>query len=142
MEKKIVPQLKWDETDVLGFFEVAPTIEEHGISHSYTVETPELVLVAQIWQLESVVELSVFYKNGEPLHSFVLFVHGELNWVKSASGECLQITHCYIASDRFSYLHNPALRNNNALYNKLAVNIKIKPNISIKLSEVSNSQGS
>jgi hypothetical protein len=134
-----VPQLKWDETDALGFFEVVPTIEDYGVSHTYRVETLELVLVAQIWQLESVVELSLFYKNGEPLHSFVLFVHGELNWDKSASGECLRITRCYIASERFSYIHNPTLRNSNALCNKLTVTIKIKPSISIKLSEVPNS---
>ncbi len=55
-----MPQLRWNDTDVLDFFAVEPTVEDYGVSHNYEIERDGMRLLFTLWQLESVIQASLF----------------------------------------------------------------------------------
>ena len=59
-----MPQLEWDEADVVGFLEVIPEVEEYEVSHVFLVERDGVSLKLEIWQLESVAQLTLLNPDG------------------------------------------------------------------------------
>lgn len=132
-----MPQLRWDETDVLGYLEAIPDIEEYEVSHSYFVQGNEISLKLQIWQLESVAQITLLYPDDSTLLECVIFIHGEVEWVKGKN-EHLLFRRCYLAPSRFSYMCDRSLSKGDDQGRELNVEIRIKPKISIVLVEIGN----
>lgn len=130
-----MPQVEWDETDIIGFLEVIPEVEEYEVSHSFLLKREGISISIQVWQLESVVEITLLNDDGSILMQYALFIHGEIEWVKG-DDEHLLFKNCYFAPRRFSYMLDQALIKGNDQGRKLNVTLRIKPSINIKLIEM------
>ncbi len=97
-----MPQLRWNDTDFLDFFAVEPTVEEHAVSHSYELERDGLRLLFTLWQLESVIQASLFRENAETaLFSFAAYVRGEARFINDRRGRYIDFEDCIVAPNRF-----------------------------------------
>lgn len=130
-----MPQLEWNEADVVGFLEVLPEVEEYEVSHTFLFNSDAVILKLQFWQLESVIQISLLNPDNSVLTEYALFIHGGVKWIKGAE-EYLLIKHCYLAPRRFSYMLDKALIKNNDQGRVLNVKINIKPSINITLTEI------
>ncbi len=74
-----MPQLDWNELDFLDCFAVEPTVEDDAVSHDYEVERAGLRLLFTVWQLESVIQASLFRgESDDALFTFAAYVRGEV----------------------------------------------------------------
>jgi len=66
-----MPNLVWDETEVMSCLEVAPLIEEYEISYCYTVEKESIRLSLGICPMESSIYVSIWTADSKlPLIDF------------------------------------------------------------------------
>jgi hypothetical protein len=97
-----VPRLKWKDIELLDFFAVEPTAEDFAISHSYEVERNGLRLLFTVWQLESVIQASVFRCDADDaLFTFAAYVRDGARLINDKRGRYLEIADCIIAPNRF-----------------------------------------
>ncbi len=100
-----MPQLEWNDIDFLDFFAVEPTAEDYAVSHDYVVERNGLRLLFTVWQLESVVQGSVFRIDAnDALFTFAAYVRGGARFVNDQRGRYLEIADCIVAPNRFWYI--------------------------------------
>ena len=126
-----MPELQWDELDFLECLEVAPEVEEYGISHFYQVQKEGMVLELTVRPLESVVELSLRHAGREEyVVSFALFVHGKIRHINDKRGNYLEFADCLIAPHRFAHLE--ADRVWGQVLPSWAVELSVKPTIQIR----------
>lgn len=103
-----MPQLKWDETEFIECLETLPTVEEYSVSHVFEIKKDGLVLQLTVWQYESVVQFVIFREQVEvAVIQMILFVRGEVRYIKELNSEHLEFRHCIPAASRFSYLELP-----------------------------------
>ena len=97
-----MPELEWNEIDLLDFFAVLPTAEEDGVSHSFEIDRNGLQLLLTIRQYESVIQVSVFRRDSDhALFTFTAYVRGEVRLVNDQRGRYLEIADCIVAPDCF-----------------------------------------
>lgn len=100
-----MPQLRWNDTDFLDFFAVEPTVEDYAVSHTYEIERDGLRLLFTLWQLESVIQASLFRgKSDNALFTFAAYVRGEARFIHDVSGRCIDFEDCIVAPNRFWHL--------------------------------------
>jgi hypothetical protein len=100
-----MPQLRWNDTDFLDFFAVEPTIEDYAVSHNYELERDGLRLLFTVWQLESVIQASLFRGKAETaLFTFAAYVRGEARFINDRMGRYIDFEDCIIAPNRFWYI--------------------------------------
>jgi hypothetical protein len=100
-----MPQLQWNDTEFLEFFAVEPTIEEYGVSHDYELDRDGLRLLFTVWQLESVIQASLFRDNTEAaLFTFAAYVRGEARFINDQRGRYVDFEDCIVAPNRFWYI--------------------------------------
>ncbi len=99
-----MPQLEWNELDFLDCFAVEPAVEDYGVSHSYELEREGLRLLVTVWQLESVIQTSVFRSNSDDaMFTFAAYVRGATRYINDKRGRYMEIEDCIIAPSRFWY---------------------------------------
>ncbi len=98
-----MPQMEWDETDVLTCLKVLPEVEEFGTSYHYETRQEELTLSVRIWPHESIVAVSLSHQEAT-CASWTLAVRGFVRRVCDNAGERLEFCDCMIVSSRFAYM--------------------------------------
>ncbi len=69
-----MPQLNWNEYEFIECLEVLPAVE-YSVQHRFVVQRGGIELVVTVWQLESIVQLSLREADQQlPLIEFVLVV--------------------------------------------------------------------
>lgn len=103
-KRQFMPQLQWNELDFLDCFGVEPTAEEYAVSHNYEIARDGLRLLLTVWQLESVIQASVFRdKSDDALFTFAAYVRGEARFINDKRGRYIEVDDCVIAPNRFWY---------------------------------------
>jgi hypothetical protein len=104
-----MPQLRWNDTDFLAFFAVVPTSDEIAISHNYELQRLGLRLLFTVWQLESVIQASVFRDATDAaVFTFAAYVRGEARPIDDQRGRFIEFEDCIVAPDRFWRIHADA----------------------------------
>lgn len=99
-----MPELRWDEIDLIDYFAVLPEVEEYGISHTFRVAQDSLVLTMKIWENESVIHLTLNHPdNATPIVAWFIAVKGQLELVGQGESRRLRITGCIPVPSRFYY---------------------------------------
>lgn len=127
-----MPELIWDETDLVACLEVIATIEEYG-NYYYEVKQDILLLAVSIWPYESVVAVSLSQTgDAKPLISFTLVVRDSIRYVKDKRGEYLEFKNCVIVSHRFYYTEVKDIFDQTKFTDDLVMEMSIKPHICVK----------
>src|SRR5687767_12024041 len=101
-----MPQLKWNDVDFLEFFAVEPTVD-YDVAHHYEIERAGLRLLFTVWQLESVIQASLFRDQADDaLFTVCAYVRGEARFINDKRGRYLEIEDCIVAPSRFSYIQS------------------------------------
>lgn len=100
-----MPQLRWNKIDFFEFFAVEPMVEEYEVSHSFELERDGMRLVFTLWQLESVIQLTLFrVKTENPLFTVAAYVRGEARVINDHAGRHIDFEDCVLAPNRFWYV--------------------------------------
>lgn len=100
-----MPQLEWNDIDLLDFFSVEPAVEDGEVAHSYEVERNELRLLLTVWQYESVIQVSIFRSSvDDAIITFAAYVRDRVRFINDQRGRYLEIAGCITAPSRFSYI--------------------------------------
>ena len=101
-----MPELRWNQTDLLECFGVLPETEEYGTYFGYTVTRDGLELLATVRPYESVIDLRLRRENGtEDLLGFTLFVGGAVEYKREKKRDFVRVTSCRVVADRLYYMH-------------------------------------
>jgi hypothetical protein len=129
-----MPELDWDEHDVLYCLEVVPECDEYFTSYAYDVQRDGSRLLVTIYPLESVVALTLWAGQMEtPLFDGALYVRGKVQYLKDKQGEYLEFQDSVITPHRFWYGKAGDVFNHERFAVGVEVQIRIKPSISLKL---------
>ena len=130
-----MPELNWNQTDLVEYLEVVPETNEFETEQLFTVQRNGLILQVSVWPLESVVYLDLSrVGSGTPLIGLALFVRGRVEYVKERDYECLRFHNALPAPNRFSYMdYKEDVHNADGLSYGLTVRLRVKPDIAIEL---------
>jgi hypothetical protein len=131
-----MPELKWDETDFLDFFEVEPQYDEFFTSYSYEVERGPLRLLFTVWPIESTAQASLFHgKQEKPLFSIAAYVRGEARLIKEPQQRRLDLEDCIIAPSRFWYIEAGNMFDRVRFPVSVTMSMTVDPELSIDLTK-------
>jgi hypothetical protein len=129
-------QLDWNEFDFLEFFEVEPIVLDEIVSHSYEAHRNGLRLLLTVWQLESVIQATLFQEGSEAgLFSFAVYVRGAAIYVDDERGQYLEITDCIVAPNRFWHVQAGDPFDRERFPFSVTVKFEVQPNIRIEFVE-------
>jgi hypothetical protein len=132
-----MPQLQWDELDLLTCLGVVPEVEEYGVEYRYRVEAGGHVLVLTIWPLESVAAFSLLAgDSATPLVEWAAFVRGPVRHVNDKRGEYLEFQDSVIGSDRFWHLDAGDVFDRSQYPGGVTVELGVRPQIRIRFRRV------
>lgn len=127
-----MPQLEWNEIDLLDYFEVEPTVLDEVVSHSYEVERNGLRLLLTVWQLESVVQVTLFRSESEAeIFTFAAYARGPVRRIDDQRGKFIEIGDCIIAPNRFWYIEAGDVFNKGKYPASITIEIEVRPEIRI-----------
>lgn len=130
-----MPQLEWDEQDFLQYLAVIPEVEDYEVSHTYRVTQGGIALQLTLWQLESMVQVSLYREGAvEPMTSFGLAVRGPVRYRSEKWGEYLEFHDCVLVAGRFSYIQMGDLFDEGRYPRGLRMLLSVYPEIQAKLS--------
>lgn len=93
-------RLRWDPQDFLECLGVEPVYSEDDGALSYTVTKHGLTLLLTLWELQSVVQLSLFQVGeAEPFLTQAILVYGAIELRKEKWGEFLRMTDCLVVGE-------------------------------------------
>lgn len=128
-----MPQLNWNENDLLECLEVSPQVSDYEVKHFYQVTQDDFVLAVSVWQHESLVVLSLCQeKSDAPLIEFALCVRRAVRYVHDKRGEYLEFGNCVVAPDRFAYQAVGNMFDETVFKPSLTVQLAVKPHIQIR----------
>jgi hypothetical protein len=114
--------MQWNETDLMAFFEVFPTIDENDLCHEFLVQKDDLELSILVYQYEGEVVIRLFKAN----LADALF---ELPMRK-----CLIIRHAVPVDDSPDYLEFiTGYRQADNVMTATGVRVAVKPQIRISV---------
>ncbi len=129
-----MPYLKWDEAEFIECLEVVPEIDEFEVCYTYNVLKSGIRLILQVWQLESMMNISLLNEsNSNLITSYAIKVRGKIELRKNCGLEYLLLTNCLIIPSRFSYLELGGvdhLEQGDIGYN---IQLSVNPDINIAL---------
>ena len=133
-----MPQLKWNETEFVECLEVVPEVADHQMRHLFTITKHGLTLGITVWQLESMVLLTLQREgSGLFITQFALAVRGSASLHREKNGDYLELTDCVVCPSRFSYIHGPGNPGDAARFGyPVVVQVAIDPEIQLRFSEV------
>ncbi len=127
-----MPQLEWNELDFLDFFAVEPTVEDYAVSHAYELERHGLRLLLTVWQLESVIQASLFRdESDDALFTFAAYVRGAARFINDKRGRYVEFEDCIIAPNRFWYIQAGDALDRERFPNSVTVTLAVDPDIRI-----------
>src|SRR5262245_62100312 len=76
-------------------FAVEPTVGDYAVSHNYELERDGLRLLFTLWQLESVIQASLFRVQDETaMFTFAAYVRGEARFINDRRGRYIDFEDC------------------------------------------------
>jgi hypothetical protein len=93
-----MPQLTWDETDFIDYFEVLPRVDDEWETlHVFEIKRENLFLSLGISQFEGTVSVIVRHlDHKEPIVNFLLFVKDSATFVKEKKAKFLELRKCIL----------------------------------------------
>ena len=134
-----MPDLQWDENELVEYFSVLPTTDEDAVHHSFELTRDNLRMLFTIWKYESVMRLTLSYCDSqEELLDVTAFVRGGITVRRhiGTNAPYLGLSDCILAPTRFSYNEMP-----NSPFNKekfpwgVNMHIWVDPRICCYLTE-------
>jgi hypothetical protein len=131
-----MPQLSWNELDFLDFFAAEPIVEDYAVSHNYEIEREGLRLLLTLWQLESVIQASLFRSKAEtPLFTFAAYVRGDARFINDKRGRYIDFEDCIVATNRFWYIQAGDPFDQQRFPISVTIRLAIDPDIQIGFEE-------
>ena len=97
-----MPELRWNEYEVIECLGVLPEKEEFSTSHYFKLAKDGLILEMTIWQHESCVALSFSKEDAEkPFITFYFIVRGRVEFVNERNFASLRFLDSVLVSSRF-----------------------------------------
>jgi hypothetical protein len=128
-----MPQLDWDEQEVLEYLVVLPEVEEYETSHRYTLGADGLSLRVTIWQWESAVQLTLSRDGtAEEITNFALIVRDRIRYRNEKWGEYLEFKDCVLSPDRFFHIYVGDVFDRGLFSKGLLVKLFVRPTIRIE----------
>ncbi len=131
-----MPQLEWDNTDFLEFFATEPVIEEYGVWHNYEIERDGLKLLLTIWQLDSVIQASLYRGKSEvALVTFAAYVRGSARFINDDRGRYINFEDCIIVPGRFWYIQAGDAFAQGGFPPAITIRLSIDPDVAIVFTD-------
>jgi hypothetical protein len=100
-----MPELSWDETEILNFLGVVPEVEEYGVSYHYTLLQSPHRLELTIWPMRSDIYVSLYSEGSEqPLVDLKLLACSGVRAVRDKRGSFAEFGAGNIFSGRYDRL--------------------------------------
>ncbi len=133
-----MPLLRWNEIDFLDYLEVEPNVLDEVVSHRYSVERMGLKLLLTLWQLESMVQVTLFRDNSPEnrILSFAAGVRGSAKCIDDQRGRYLEFSDCIIVPSRSWYRHADNLFDRQRISASVTIEIAVNPDIRIDFAPV------
>jgi len=97
-----MPELNWNELEVMECLAVLPESEDGEVSPTYFLNDGFLALLITFWQFESVAEFTLSrMMSEEVVTNFALIVRDGVYYRNEKWGESLRFQDCILAPDRF-----------------------------------------
>lgn len=97
-----MPELKWNETDVIECLGVLPETDEFFSSHSFLLNKDGLFINITIWQIESLVALSIAKDSkAVPFLDIHFVVRDRIDFINEKDYSSLIFRDCIVVSDQF-----------------------------------------
>lgn len=126
-----MPELKWNEHEVIECLGVLPEIEYYETGHHFKVEKDGLTLVLSIWQYDSLFEISLYqFGKDSPFINFHLYVRDEVKFINDKRGYYLSFQDCAFVSSEYplasiNFTSDERFKN-------LTMELAVEPQIKIK----------
>lgn len=99
---KKMPELKWNEYDLIECLGVLPEEDDFFTSHNFRLVKDELLLDMTIWQYESCIAISISKETDEiPFFSVHFLVRDEIIFINEKESAFLKFQDCFLVSSRF-----------------------------------------
>src|SRR5687767_13037886 len=100
-----MPELKWNEYEVIECLGVLPEIDDYNIGHHFKIERNGLILEMSIWQYESLIAISLYQTgNKNPFITFWFVVRDEIRYINDKRGYFLEFNNLLVVKKRSYYI--------------------------------------
>lgn len=131
---KKMPQLKWNEYEVIECLGVLPEKEEFFTSHSFRTKEDGLILEMTVWQYESLVAISLLKENDDkPFFTLYFIVRDEIRFVNEKDFAGLQFRDVVVVPIRFWIYENPDLFDKTIYPTNLNFQLNVYPQFEFKV---------
>jgi len=133
-----MPELVWNEYEVIECLGVLPETEEFFTSHYFKLIKNELVLAMTIWQIESCVAISISKEtDSKPFVTIYILVRDKISFVNEKKSSYLVFRDCIVVSSEF-WMHTDEEFINyfdkNIFPSKLDFELHVYPKLELKFS--------
>jgi hypothetical protein len=129
-----MPELKWNENEVIECLGVLPEKEDFFESHNFKIQKDGLILEMTIWQYESLVALSIFKENNDkPFLTLYFIVRNEIKFINEKDFASLQFCDVVVVPIRFWMYESPDLFDKKNCATKLNIELTVYPQLEFKV---------
>ncbi|MDQ3129510.1 MAG: hypothetical protein M3Q99_01955 [Acidobacteriota bacterium] len=131
-----MPELIWNEYEVIECLGVLPETEEFFTSHYFKLVKDKFILQITIWQIESCIAISISKENDEkPFLTIYFIVRDILEFMNAKNFSSLKFQDCIIVSSRFWMYEENEKKNyfdKDIFPTKLNIELCVYPRLEIK----------
>lgn len=129
-----MPELKWNEYEIIECLSVLPEIDDYNTGHHFKVEKNNLILKMSIWQHESLIAISLYQTGNEnPFMIFWFVVRDEIRYINDKRGSFLEFSNFLIIKNRSYYIEQGDVFEESKFPIKLNLELTIEPEISFRI---------
>lgn len=131
---KKMPQLKWNEYEVIECLGVLPEVDDYNTKHHFKVEKNGLILEISIWQYESLLAISLYQTENEmPFITLWFVVRDKIRYVNYKRGSFLEFADFLLVKNRGYYIEEGDVFVKSKFPLKLNLELTVEPEISIRI---------
>jgi hypothetical protein len=131
-----MPELRWNEYEVIECLGVLPEEEEFFASHYFRLIKDGLLLEMTIWQYESCIAISASKETDEkPFITLYFLVRDKVTFINEKNSAALKFQDCIVVSSRFWMYRedeNKDYFDKNIFPGKLDFELHVYPGIELK----------
>lgn len=129
-----MPELKWNEYEVIECLGVLPEKEEFFTSHYFRLIENNLILEMTIWQYESLVAISISKETDEkPFITLYFIVRNEIRFINKKDFAALEFCDVVVVPIRFWMYENPDLFDKKVFATNFNFELTIYPQLEFKV---------
>ena len=131
---KEMPELKWNDYEVIECLGVLPEIDDYSTGHHFKVEKSGLMLEMSIWQYESLIAISLYQTISEkPFITLWFVVRDKIRYINDKRGSFLEFTDFLIVKNRAYYIEEGDVFVESKFPMKLNLELTIEPEIYFRI---------